>query len=46
VIDPEDAERELWKKGSGLPGKNEGLDDVIEASMEDLVEAFGGEDGA
>ncbi|WP_437293118.1 CHAT domain-containing protein [Sorangium sp. So ce426] len=46
VIDPEDAERELWKKGSGLPGKNEGLDDVIEASMEDLAEAFGGEDGA
>ncbi|WP_437745364.1 CHAT domain-containing protein [Sorangium sp. So ce1504] len=39
VLDPEDAERELWKNGSGLPGKDEGIE-AIESSMEDLAEAF------
>ena len=35
VLDPEDAERALWEKGSGLPGKGEGVE-VFESSVEDL----------
>jgi hypothetical protein len=35
VIDPEDGERTLWEKGSGLPGKGEGVE-VLEISMEEL----------
>jgi hypothetical protein len=42
LMDLADAERELWEKGAGLPGKAEGID-VMELSYEDLVEALGGE---
>ncbi len=41
VIDPEDAERTLWEKGMGLPGKDEGVA-VIESSAEDLGTALEG----
>lgn len=43
VVDPEDAERALWEKGLGLPGKDEGVA-VIEWTAEDLGAAL--EDGA
>lgn len=36
VVDPEAAERPLWEKGSGLPGRSEGVE-VIEAPVKDLA---------
>lgn len=39
VIDPDDAERALWEKGSGLPGKGEGVE-VLESSLEELGDAL------
>ncbi len=35
ICDPSDDERSLWEKGSGLPGKGEGID-VVESSLEHL----------
>lgn len=39
VVDPDDTERVLWEKGSGLPGKGEGVE-VMESSIEDLGDAL------
>ncbi|AUX45918.1 uncharacterized protein SOCE26_074200 [Sorangium cellulosum] len=45
VLDPEDAERGLWEKGSGLPGKGEGVE-VIESPVEDFAEGLEGDGGS
>jgi hypothetical protein len=45
VIDPADGERALWEKGSGLPGKGEGVE-VVESTVEDLGAALAEAEGA
>jgi len=35
VLNPEDGEKALWEKGSGLPGKGDGVE-VFESSLEEL----------
>lgn len=39
VLDPKDPERELWGKGVGMPGKNEGVD-VVRSTADNLAAAI------
>ena len=39
VIDPQNAEREIWERGTGLPGKDAGVE-VVRIAVEDLAAAF------
>ena len=45
VLLPADTERVLWEKGSGLPGKDEGVE-VVQASLDDLAAALAEAGGA